>query len=296
MRYGCQDKLPVFSCAVMKTSLEANQIILKDKSLKTGLLNFRDAFTNESWVCKIRLATQVAVCVHGKVMRQLSISGGGSQGEIRMVRASTFIYFPRVHPGRRQKNVMKYTVFCLCFLRWCYIYACLWFFLPNLPNWSWRNPILTINSSRTKREKFVEYETAEVQVSSFRLSCVFFPSSRPLDNIGSFSNDVSENVTIKMNSRFFPTSSQLFKQCRWNFLELNFLETSPKFKKRKNISSSCVYVLLKTSHQEISRPSRAVTAKKCTKKCNAREEYSYCFGLWSQLPFLRSRSRRRSSC
>ena len=77
MRYGCQDKLPVFSCAVMKTSLEANQIILKDKSLKTGLLNFRDAFTNESWVCKIRLATQVAVCVHGKVMRQLSISGGG---------------------------------------------------------------------------------------------------------------------------------------------------------------------------------------------------------------------------
>lgn len=27
-----------------KPSLETNQIILKDKSLKTGLLNFRDAF------------------------------------------------------------------------------------------------------------------------------------------------------------------------------------------------------------------------------------------------------------
>ena len=29
---------------------------------------------------------------------------------------------------------------------------------------------------------------------------------------------------------------------------------------------SCVYVLHKTCHKEISRPSRAVTAKKCTKK------------------------------
>ena len=36
-----------------------------------------------------------------------------------------------------------------------------------------------------------------------------------------------------------------------------FLETAPKFRKRKKNSSSCVYVLHKTCHQEISRPSRA---------------------------------------
>ena len=47
---------------------------------------------------------------------------------------------------------------------------------------------------------------------------------------------------------------------------VEFLETAPKFRKRET-SSSCVYVLHKTCHQEISRPSRAVMAKKCTKKC-----------------------------
>ena len=51
-----------------------------------------------------------------------------------------------------------------------------------------------------------------------------------------------------------------------------FLETAPKFRKRKKNSSSCVYILHKTCHQEISLPSRAVTAKKYTKKCNARAE------------------------
>ena len=56
------------------------------------------------------------------------------------------------------------------------------------------------------------------------------------------------------------------------FHGVEFLETTPKFRKRKKNSSSCVYVLHKTSHQEISRPSRAVTAKKCTQKCNARAE------------------------
>ena len=50
-----------------------------------------------------------------------------------------------------------------------------------------------------------------------------------------------------------------------------FLETAPKFTKRKKNLSS-VSVLHETCHQEISRPSRAVTAKKCTKKCNARAE------------------------
>ena len=51
-----------------------------------------------------------------------------------------------------------------------------------------------------------------------------------------------------------------------------FLETAAKFRKRNKDSSSCVYVLHKTCHQEISRPSRAVTAKKYNKKGNARAE------------------------
>ena len=56
------------------------------------------------------------------------------------------------------------------------------------------------------------------------------------------------------------------------FPAVEFLETAPKFRKRKKILSLCVYVLHKTCHQEISRPSRAVTEKKCTKRCSARAE------------------------
>ena len=55
-----------------------------------------------------------------------------------------------------------------------------------------------------------------------------------------------------------------------------FLETVPQSRKRKKNSSPSVYVLHKTCHQEISRSSRAVTANKCTKKCNAPAEC--CFG------------------
>ena len=53
---------------------------------------------------------------------------------------------------------------------------------------------------------------------------------------------------------------------------MEFLEATHNFRKRNEKSSWCVYVLHKASHREISRPSRAVTAKKCTKKCNARAE------------------------
>ena len=56
------------------------------------------------------------------------------------------------------------------------------------------------------------------------------------------------------------------------FPGVEFLETAPKFRKRKKTSSSCVYVLHETSDQEISRSSRAVTAKKFTEKFNARAE------------------------
>ena len=95
----------------------------------------------------------------------------------------------------------------------------------------------------------------------------------------SFSNDDgndSQNVTINMNSRFsnfiaiIPTRFKCWMLVK--FPRVKFVGTAPKFRKRKKNSSSCVYVLHKTSHQEISRPSRAVTAKKCTKKCNARAE------------------------
>ena len=55
------------------------------------------------------------------------------------------------------------------------------------------------------------------------------------------------------------------------FPRVEFLETAPKFRKRKE-NSSCVYVPNKMSHREIPRCSRAVTAKKCTKKCNARAD------------------------
>ena len=63
------------------------------------------------------------------------------------------------------------------------------------------------------------------------------------------------------------------------FAGVKFLETTPKFRKRMKNSSLCVYVL----HQEISHPSRAVTAMKCTKMCNARAEL--LFGLLSLLLF-----------
>ena len=120
--------------------------------------------------------------------------------------------------------------------------------------------------------------------------------------LGSFSNDDgdgSENVTIKMNYAFsnvdaiIPTRIKNIK-CRWNFPEVEFFKTAPKFRKRKNNSSSCVYVLHKTSLQKISRPSRAVTAKKYTKKCTARAEF--LFWLLSVLLFWRSHWRCRRCC
>ena len=76
------------------------------------------------------------------------------------------------------------------------------------------------------------------------------------------------------------------------FPGVDFLETTPKFTKRKKNSSSRVYVLHKTSHQEISRPSRAVTATKCTKKCDARAELLFSLFLFC----LRSLNSRRRRC
>ena len=49
-----------------------------------------------------------------------------------------------------------------------------------------------------------------------------------------------------------------------------------------------------TSHQEISHPSHAVTAKKCSRKSVTRAEV--LFWLLSLLAFLPSRCRRRRRC
>ena len=49
------------------------------------------------------------------------------------------------------------------------------------------------------------------------------------------------------------------------------LERERKIRRRMFNTSRLKHVP-SPSHQEISRPSRAVTAKKCTKKCNARVE------------------------
>ena len=68
------------------------------------------------------------------------------------------------------------------------------------------------------------------------------------------------------------------------FPGVEFSKTAPKFRKKKKNSSLCVHVFHKTCHQEMSRPSRAVTAKKCTKKCNARAEL--LFWLLSLLGFM----------
>ena len=51
------------------------------------------------------------------------------------------------------------------------------------------------------------------------------------------------------------------------------MKKKPKIESRKRNSSSCVYVLNRTSHKGISRGSGKVTAKKCTKKCDARAKF-----------------------
>ena len=55
-----------------------------------------------------------------------------------------------------------------------------------------------------------------------------------------------------------------------NLSEYEFQGTIFKFRKRNKISSSLVYVLHKTRNKAFFRRSRAKTAKKCTKKHDAR--------------------------
>ena len=78
-----------------------------------------------------------------------------------------------------------------------------------------------------------------------------------------------------------------------NFPGTEFLETESKYKSRKKTWSFCVYHLHKTSREGISRRSRAVTAKKCTKKLAAR---SKLFFAYQNYFFCRSRCRQRHRC
>ena len=62
-----------------------------------------------------------------------------------------------------------------------------------------------------------------------------------------------------------------------NFPGTEFLETESKYKSRKKTWSFCVYHLHKTSREGISRRSRAVTAKKWTKKLAARSKLFFAY-------------------
>ena len=77
-----------------------------------------------------------------------------------------------------------------------------------------------------------------------------------------------------------------FERKQVNFPGIEFLGTEPTFRKRKKKLSCCIYVLRETSLEGISRCSRAVTVKKCTKKCSARTELLFC--LCKPIAFLTS--------
>ena len=69
-----------------------------------------------------------------------------------------------------------------------------------------------------------------------------------------------------------------------NFPSVEFLGTSPEFrkkKKKKNVAQAGQPD--KTSHEEISRGGRARTAKKCTKKCAARAKWLFSFLIFFQV-------------
>ena len=65
--------------------------------------------------------------------------------------------------------------------------------------------------------------------------------------------------------------------------KVEFQRTISKFRKREEISSSLVYFLCTTWSWAFSRRSRAVTAEKCTKKCEARAKLFWLLNL-SQSP------------
>ena len=108
----------------------------------------------------------------------------------------------------------------------------------------------------------------------------------------------SENVTLKMNSRFSNVSAfiPVCLKCQkvGEFPGVDCLGTAPKFRKRKKNSSSLVYVFHKTWNYAFSRRSRAKKAMKCTKKCDARANVLLCLtSLLSSLFSFRNRTAER---
>ena len=89
-------------------------------------------------------------------------------------------------------------------------------------------------------------------------------------------------LRLRNEFAFFQSLSPLFLptysvKCRRTLPKLNYLVSAcPSSRKRKTISSSLVYVLHKTWNWIFSRRSRAVTAKKFTKKRAARAELLFC--------------------
>ena len=79
----------------------------------------------------------------------------------------------------------------------------------------------------------------------------------------------------------------------WKYVG-EFPRTASKLKSWNKNLSLCDYLLSKTSNQQISRGSRAVTTKKCTRKCNARAELLFCslHKLLSNFSDLKIRGRR----
>ena len=92
--------------------------------------------------------------------------------------------------------------------------------------------------------------------------------------------DGNEKIAWKVNLRslvfivMFPTL--LLCQMYSNPTGVEFLWIMSKFHKRNKISSLLVSVLQKTRNWAFSSRSRAKTAKKCTKKCDARAELLFC--------------------
>ena len=84
----------------------------------------------------------------------------------------------------------------------------------------------------------------------------------------------------KVNSYFFQSRSWLFQlayfvKCKWTLLELNFCHLYPS-SRREWILSLLFYVLRKTWNQAFSLVVVQLTAKKCTKKRDARAKLLFC--------------------
>lgn len=90
---------------------------------------------------------------------------------------------------------------------------------------------------------------------------------------------------IRVLTHFQPAQYQV----RWDFLELNSYRLRPKFRARNKKCPSCVYLLHKSSHQEILRHVRWQQRNVPKVWCKCRV---VLFALWNQLIFCRSRCRR----